>query len=85
MRDSKNQQLSPGEVLGIVTRFDNLYEAGAGVTWEFARGWSLSPEVLFVRDQSNVLVVNYSSTEMWITLTSSSARGRAPRRSAGHG
>ena len=57
-----------GEVLGIVTRYDNLYEAGAGLTWEFARGWSLNPEVLFIRDQSNVLIVNYSSTEFWVTL-----------------
>jgi len=57
-----------GEVLGMVTRYDNLYEAGAGLTWEFARGWSVNPEVLFIRDQSNVLVVNYSSTEFWVTL-----------------
>jgi hypothetical protein len=38
------------------------------LTWEFARGWTFNPEVLFVRDQRNVLVVNYSSTEIWITL-----------------
>jgi hypothetical protein len=49
-------------------RNDDLYEASAGLTWEFAQGWSLNPEVLFVRDQSNILVVNYSSTEIWITL-----------------
>jgi hypothetical protein len=52
----------------MVTRYDNLYEAGAGLTWEFARGWSLDPEFLFIRDQSNVLIVNYSSNESWITL-----------------
>ena len=67
--DTERPDLGPGgEVLGIVTRYDNLYEAGAGLTWEFARGWSLNPEVLFIRDQSNVLAVNYSSTEFWVTL-----------------
>lgn len=67
--DTERPNLGPGgEVLGIVTRYDNLYEAGAGLTWEFARGWSLNPEVLWVRDQSNVLIVNYSSTEFWVTL-----------------
>jgi tetratricopeptide (TPR) repeat protein len=67
--DTERASLGPGgESLGMVTRYDNLYEAGAGLTWEFARGWSLNPEVLYVRDQSNVLAVNYSSTEVWITL-----------------
>ena len=56
------------EILGITTRNDNLYEAGAGLTWEFARGWSFNPEILYIRDQSNILAVNYSSTEIWITL-----------------
>ena len=61
--------VGPGdEVLGIATRNDNLYEAGAGFTWEFARGWSFNPEVLYIRDKSNILALNYSSTEVWITL-----------------
>jgi tetratricopeptide (TPR) repeat protein len=67
--DTERPDLGPGgEVLGIVTRYDNLYEAGAGLTWEFAQGWSLNPEVLYIRDQSNILADNYSSTEIWITL-----------------
>jgi tetratricopeptide (TPR) repeat protein len=56
------------EILGITTRNDNLYEAGGGLTWQFAKGWSLSPEILYIRDQSNILAANYSSTETWITL-----------------
>ena len=55
-------------IVGIGTRNDNLYEVGGGLTWQFAPGWSLNPEVLYIRDQSNVLAVNYSSTELWITL-----------------
>jgi tetratricopeptide (TPR) repeat protein len=56
------------EPLGISTRNDNLYEVGGGLTWQFAKGWSLNPEILYIRDQSNFLSANYSSTEVWITL-----------------
>ena len=60
---------APGDSLvGIGTRNDNLYEAGGGLAWQFSPGWSLNPEVLYVRDQSNILAANYSSTEIWITL-----------------
>jgi len=60
---------APGDSLvGIGTRNDNLYEVGGGLTWQFAPHWSLNPEILYIRDQSNILAVNYSSTEIWITL-----------------
>jgi hypothetical protein len=55
-------------LVGIGTRNDNLYEVGGGLTWQFLPRWSLNPEILYVRDQSNVLAANYSSTELWITL-----------------
>jgi hypothetical protein len=41
---------------------------GGGLTWEFAPTWTLNPEVLYIRDESNFLSPNYSSTEIWITL-----------------
>ena len=41
---------------------------GGGLTWEFHPSWTLNPEVLYIRDQSNILAANYSSTEIWITL-----------------
>ncbi len=60
---------APGDSLvGIGTRNDNLYEVGGGLTWQFAPSLSLNPEILYVRDQSNILAANYSSTEVWITL-----------------
>ena len=55
-------------LVGIGTRNDNLYEVGGGLTWQFAPNWSLNPEILYIRDQSNILANNYSSTEIWITL-----------------
>jgi hypothetical protein len=60
---------APGDSLvGIGTRNDNLYEVGGGLTWQFLPNWSLNPEFLYIRDQSNILSANYSSTEVWITL-----------------
>lgn len=53
---------------GIGTRNDDLYEVGGGLTWQFLPTWSLNPEILYIRDRSNVLANNYSSTEIWITL-----------------
>ena len=54
--------------LGDRSRSDNLYEVGGGLTWSFAKGWSLNPEILWIRDQSNIYINNYSSTEIFVTL-----------------
>ena len=58
----------PDDTVAVATRNDNLYELGGGLTWEFGDGWSLNPEILYIRDQSNIVTVNYSSTEIWLTL-----------------
>lgn len=58
----------PDDVVAIDTRKDDLYELGAGLTWEFGEGWSLNPEILYIEDNSNILAVNYASTEIWMTL-----------------
>ena len=47
---------------------DNLYEVGGGLVWEFHPSWTLNPEILYIRDQSNILAANYSSTEIWVML-----------------
>ena len=52
----------------ILRREDNLYEGGAGLVWEFVPSWSLRPELVYIRDQSNVVGFNYSSTEAWINV-----------------
>ncbi|MEE4146471.1 MAG: tetratricopeptide repeat protein [Halieaceae bacterium] len=55
-------------ILGIGEREDNLYEAGGGLTWEFANSWSLNPEILYIYDDTNLLANEYSSTEIWMTI-----------------
>jgi tetratricopeptide (TPR) repeat protein len=52
----------------ILRRKDNLYEFGGGLVWEFVRTWSLRPQILYIRDQSNATNFNYSSTEVWVNV-----------------
>lgn len=52
----------------ILRRKDNLYEFGGGLVWEFARNWTLRPQILYVRDESNSVGFNYSSTEYWLNV-----------------
>ncbi|MDM0000956.1 tetratricopeptide repeat protein [Variovorax sp. J22P240] len=52
----------------ILRRRDNLYEVGAYLVWEFVPTWTLRPEILWIRDQSNSVGFNYSSTEVWINV-----------------
>lgn len=59
------------ETLILYSRSDDVYELGAGLTWGFAPGWSLRPEVLWARDESNTLPGNYSSTEVWMMVRKS--------------
>jgi hypothetical protein len=65
---SVNDDLVP---VGSYTRSDDLYELEAGLTWTFAPSWSLRPSVLWVRDDSNTLWGNYSSTEVLVTVRKS--------------
>lgn len=55
-------------VAALASRNDDLLEIGGGLTWELGRNWSLNPEIVWVRDYSNVLFANYSSTELHLTL-----------------
>lgn len=52
----------------VLRRRDNLYEVGAYLVWEFVPTWTLRPEILWIRDQSNSIGANYSSTEVWINV-----------------
>ena len=52
----------------ILRRKDNLYEFGGGLVWEFVKTWTLRPQILYIRDQSNAVGFNYSSTEVWVNV-----------------
>ena len=52
----------------LVRRRDDLYELFAGLTWQLPHDWSLSPEVLYVRDRGNIASNHYTSTEATLSL-----------------
>lgn len=47
------------------------YELGGGLTYALAPGWSLRPEVLYLRDEGDTLLSDYKATEIWITVRKS--------------
>ena len=52
----------------LVRRHDDLYELYAGLSWQLPHDWSLSPEVLYLRDRGNIASNHYSSTEVTLGL-----------------
>jgi hypothetical protein len=65
--ESRKRRDALGEGV-ILRRDDNLYDFGGGLVYQLARGWTLRPEILYIRDESNAVGFNYSSTEAWINL-----------------
>jgi hypothetical protein len=54
--------------VGAKTRADDLFEFGGGLIYRLADGWTLRPEILYIRDESNTTFGNYSSTEVWVAV-----------------
>ena len=52
----------------LVQRRDDLYELFAGLTWQLPHDWSLSPEVLYIRDRGNIASNHFTSTEFTLSL-----------------
>jgi tetratricopeptide (TPR) repeat protein len=51
-----------------ITREDTLADAVAGVSWTFAKGWSLRPQIFYVKNESNIPLFEYDRTEVSINL-----------------
>ena len=49
----------------------DMFELGGGLTYEFSPGWSLRPEVLYIRDVGNTRYSDYSSTEVLVSVRKS--------------
>ena len=59
------------EQLRTLTPNLDIYELGGGLTYQFAPGWSLRPEVLYIRDEGNTPFSDYSATEVWVMVRKS--------------
>lgn len=49
-------------------RRDTLYDMAAGITWTFAPGWSLRPQVVYIKNDSNLAIFEYEKTDVSINL-----------------
>ena len=53
---------------GLVRPDLDVYELGGGLTYEFTPGWTVRPEILYLRDEGNTRFSDYSATEVWVML-----------------
>ena len=68
-RHNRFSRLRPGDGPGVMLkRRDELYELFAGVAWSLPHDWSLTPEVLYLRDRGNIASNHYSSTEYTLSV-----------------
>lgn len=51
-----------------VRRVDELYDFIAGISWNFARGWSLRPQLVYLKNKSNVALFEYDRTDLSLNL-----------------
>jgi hypothetical protein len=49
-------------------REDILYDMAAGITWTFAQSWSLRPQVVYIKNDSNLAIFEYEKTDVSINL-----------------
>lgn len=51
-----------------MTREETLYDAVAGVSWTFAKGWSLRPQILHIKNDANIPLFEYDRTDVSLNL-----------------
>ena len=50
------------------TRVDTLYDVVGGLSWAFARGWSLRPQFIYLKNKSNLSLFEYDRTDASLNL-----------------
>jgi tetratricopeptide (TPR) repeat protein len=51
-----------------VQRLDTLYDVIAGISWNFAQGWSLRPQLVYLKNTSNVELFEYDRTDFSLNV-----------------
>ena len=49
-------------------RKDVLYDLAAGITWTFGQGWSLRPQLVYIKNESNLAIFEYEKTDVSLNL-----------------
>jgi hypothetical protein len=47
---------------------DTLYDMVAGLSWSFTPGWSLRPQLVYLKNKSNVSLFEYDRTDLSLNL-----------------
>ncbi len=67
--NGSHDNIDTGNEVGFALSPDlDIYELGGGLTYGFAPNWSLRPEVLYIRDEGNTELSDYSATEIWMMV-----------------
>ena len=51
-----------------LTRLDTLYDIAAGINWTVTPGWSLRPQLVYVKNRSNISIFEYDRTDLSLNL-----------------
>ena len=54
--------------LFLVTRNDNQYDARLGITYTPAKLWSVTPQVSYTRNDSNVIINRFDRVQALVTV-----------------
>jgi tetratricopeptide (TPR) repeat protein len=49
-------------------RRDTLYDVAMGITWTLAPGWSLRPQLVYIKNDSNLAIFEYEKTDVSINV-----------------
>lgn len=52
----------------LTTRSDSLYDFAVGLNWRFAESWTLRPQLLYARNNSNIVIYQYDRTDVSVTV-----------------
>lgn len=52
----------------LVKRRDDMHEASLGLNWQFAKGWSLKPQISWLRSDSNLALYDYDRSDASLRL-----------------
>ena len=65
---AQNGRYSEANPLFGAKREDTLYDVVTGLSWAFAKGWSLRPQVLYMKNRSNLPLFEYDRTDVSLNL-----------------
>lgn len=64
----RRSEYAAEHLLFLRTREETYYQADAGLTWRFARHWSVGPQLRHSANRANIGLYEYDRTQAWLRL-----------------